>query len=198
MFSYTNGAHEIFCWVLCCEVFKFLGKDLTDSRVRSGKSLSLGMPQKASPLSSWFIGNFTWSYICIHRMICVLLGASIYFVMICLLLFRTMFCIFYSNKSGIDSLYYAYFASIHVAVWKTESLPLLQKLPRKVRERYNVESFCILSSDKFITVGILVRNFGVREVLILLHSLQTVLFWQIAVMFALFAYVRLFNDSILG
>ena len=31
--------------------------------------------------------------------------------------------------------------------------------------------------------------FGVREVLILLHSLQTVLFWQIAVMFALFAYV---------
>ena len=37
--------------------------------------------------------------------------------------------------------------------------------------------------------------FGVREVLILLHSLQTVLFWQIAVMFALFAYVCLFNDS---
>ena len=29
--------------------------------------------------------------------------------------------------------------------------------------------------------------FGVREVLILLHSLQTVLFWQIAVMVALFA-----------
>ena len=23
LFSYTNGAHEIFCWVLCCEVFKF-------------------------------------------------------------------------------------------------------------------------------------------------------------------------------
>ena len=23
LFSYTNGSHEIFCWVLCCEVFKF-------------------------------------------------------------------------------------------------------------------------------------------------------------------------------
>ena len=31
--------------VLCCEVFKFLGKDLMDFRVRSGKSQSLGMPK---------------------------------------------------------------------------------------------------------------------------------------------------------
>ena len=31
--------------VLCCEVFMFLGKDLMDSRIRSGKSLSLGMPK---------------------------------------------------------------------------------------------------------------------------------------------------------
>ena len=30
--------------VLCCEVFKFLGKDLMDYGIRSGKSLSLGMP----------------------------------------------------------------------------------------------------------------------------------------------------------
>ena len=45
MFSYTNGAHEIFCWVLCCEVFKFLGKDLMDYGIRNGKSLSLGMPK---------------------------------------------------------------------------------------------------------------------------------------------------------
>ena len=29
--------------VLCCEVFKFLGKDLMDFGIRSGKSLSLGM-----------------------------------------------------------------------------------------------------------------------------------------------------------
>ena len=43
---------------------------------RTTKSLSLGMPRKASPLSSSFIGNFTWSYIFIRQMICVLLGAS--------------------------------------------------------------------------------------------------------------------------
>ena len=40
------------------------------------KRLSLGMPRKASPLSSSSIGNFTWGYIFIHHMICVLLGAS--------------------------------------------------------------------------------------------------------------------------
>ena len=44
------------------------------------KQLSLGMPRKASPLSSSFIGSFTWSYIFIRHMICVLLGASFYFV----------------------------------------------------------------------------------------------------------------------
>ena len=31
--------------VVCCEVFKFLGKDLMDFGIRSGKSLSLGMPK---------------------------------------------------------------------------------------------------------------------------------------------------------
>ena len=45
MFSFSNGAHEIFCWVLCCEVFKFWVKDLMDYGTRSGKSLSLGMPK---------------------------------------------------------------------------------------------------------------------------------------------------------
>ena len=116
--------------------FQVLGKDSMDYGIRSGnilslgmpmapqdnsrttKQLSLGMPRKASPLSSSFIGNFTWNYIFIHHMICVLLGAWIYFVRIFLLLFITMFCIFYFNKSGIDSLYYAYFTSLHVAVWK--------------------------------------------------------------------------------
>ena len=43
---------------------------------RIAKSLSLGMPRKASPLLSSFISNFTWSYIFICHMICVLLGAS--------------------------------------------------------------------------------------------------------------------------
>ena len=85
---------------------------------RTTKSLSLGMPRKASPLSSSFIGNFTWSYIFIHHMICVLLGASFYFVSFCLLLVRIVFCIFGFNKKVKDSLCHAYFASIHVAVWK--------------------------------------------------------------------------------
>ena len=31
--------------VLCCEVFKILGKDLMDFGIRSGKNLSLGMPK---------------------------------------------------------------------------------------------------------------------------------------------------------
>ena len=31
--------------VLCCEVFKFLGKDLMDFGIRSGKSLILGIPK---------------------------------------------------------------------------------------------------------------------------------------------------------
>ena len=117
------------------------------------------MPRKASPLSSSFIGNFTWSYIFIHHMICVLLGASFPFVSFCFLLVRIMFCIFSLNTEVKDSLCHAYFASIHVAVWKTESLPQLQKFPRKVREWYNVESFFILSYDKFMTVGILFQNF---------------------------------------
>ena len=121
---------------MCCEVFKFwvrirwtMNKEWQEPKLgdyqgtprqysRTTKILSLGMPRKASPLSSSFIGNFTWSYIFIHHMICVLLGASIYFFSICLLLFRIMFCIFYFNKSGIDSLYYAYVTSIHVSVWK--------------------------------------------------------------------------------
>ena len=67
------------------------------------KQLSLGMPRMASPLSSSFIGNLTWSYIFIHHMICVLLGASFYFTSIYLLLFRVMFCIFSFNKNVKDS-----------------------------------------------------------------------------------------------
>ena len=82
------------------------------------KQLCLGMPRKASPVSSPTLSvtsfgamfsfvtctSFTWSVF--------------YFVRICFLLFRIMFCIFYFNKSGIDSLYYAYFTSLHVVVWK--------------------------------------------------------------------------------
>ena len=75
LFSYTNGAYK-FSVEFCVVKFQVLGKDSMDYVIRSGKSLSLGMPRKASPLSSSSIGNFTWSYTFFHHMICVLLGAS--------------------------------------------------------------------------------------------------------------------------
>ena len=106
-----------------------------DYGIRSDKTLILGIPKAPQVISkedpatkrgdapegipsfvSNIIGNFIWSHVLIRHMICVLLGALIYFVRICLLLFRIMFCIFYFNKSGNDSLYYAYVTSIHVAV----------------------------------------------------------------------------------
>ena len=81
------------------------------------KRLSLGMPRKASPLSSSKLSvHLTRSYIFIRHMICVLLGASFSFVSISFMLFRIVFCIFIFNKNVKDSLYHAYFASIHVAV----------------------------------------------------------------------------------
>ena len=75
-------------------------------------------PEGIPSFVSNIIGNLTWSYVFIRQMICVLLGVSIYFVRFCLMLFRILFCIFYFNKNVKDSLYYAYFASIHVAVSK--------------------------------------------------------------------------------
>ena len=51
------------------------------------------MPRKASPLSSSSIGNFTWGYIFIHHMICVLLRTScIIWVFACFILcFKSWF-----------------------------------------------------------------------------------------------------------
>ena len=146
------------------------------------------MPRMASPLSSSFIGNFTSSYIFIHHMICVLLGASFSIVSICLLLFRIVFCIFIFNKNVKDSLCHAYFASIHVAVWK-------QKVYRCCKNSLEKSENDIMLKPFAWCYFII---FGVREVWWILHSLQTVLFWQIAVMVALFAYVCLFNDFIRG
>ena len=37
---------RFFVEVLCCEVFKFWGKDLMDFGIRSDKSLSLGIPKE--------------------------------------------------------------------------------------------------------------------------------------------------------
>ena len=117
------------------------------------------MPRKASPLSSSFISNFTWSYIFIHHMICVLLGDSFSLVSICFMLFRIMFCIFIFNKEVKDSLYLAYFASIHVAVWKQKVYRCCKNSLEKSENGITLNLFCILRYDKFITVGILVHNF---------------------------------------
>ena len=112
-----------------------------DNISRSLKHLSLWMPWLASHISSsTIIGQFWLS------------------LSVCFMLFRIMFCIFSFNKNVKDSLYHAYFASTCCCL-KTESLPLLQKFPRKVREWYNVESFFILRSDKFITLGVFSHNF---------------------------------------
>ena len=154
------------------------------------------MPRKASPLSSSFIGNFTWSYIFIHHMICVLLGASFYFFSIFLMLFRIMFCIYILNKNVKDSLYHAYFASIHVAVWKQKVYRCCKNSLEKSEHGIMLNLFAYWDLINLLQRTTFLIIFGVREVLILLHSLQTVQFWQIAVMVALFAYVCLFNDSI--
>ena len=154
------------------------------------------MPQKASPLSSSSIGNFTWGYIFIHYMICVLVGAS------CIIwvfdLFRIMFCIIYFNKIGNDSLCHAYFASIHVAVSKQKVYRCCKNSLEKSENGIMLNLFSYWPLINLLKWEFSLIIFGVREVLILLHSLQTVLFCQIAVMFALFAYVYLFNDSIWG
>ena len=113
---HTNLSHEVplsFVWLK----FSSFGWDIDMRRIRSDRNLILGMPRKASPLSSPnIIGNLTWSYVFIRHMIWVLLGASFYFTRICLLLFKIMFCIFYFNKNVKYSLYHAYFASLHVVV----------------------------------------------------------------------------------
>ena len=156
------------------------------------------MPRKASPLSSSFIGNFTWSYIFIHHMICVLLGASFPFVSFCLLLVRIMFCIFIFNKNVKDSLCHVYFASIHVAVWKQKVYRCCKNSLEKSENNIMLKLFAYWALINLLQCSIFLIIFGVREVWWILHSLQTILFWQIAVMFALFAYVCLFNDSIWG
>ena len=156
------------------------------------------MPRMASPLSSSFIGNFTWSYIFIHHMICVLLGASFYLVSFCFLLFRIMFCIFSFKTKVKDSLCHAYFASIHLAVWKQKVYRCCKNSLEKSESDIMLNIFSYWDLINLLHLRIFIIIFGVREVWWILHSLQTVLFWQIAVMFALFAYVCLFNDSIWG
>ena len=44
LFSYTNGAYKVSV-EFCVVKFQVLGKDSMDYVIRSGKSLSLGMPK---------------------------------------------------------------------------------------------------------------------------------------------------------
>ena len=133
---HTNLSHKVplsFVWLK----FSSFGWDIDMRRIRSGKTLRLGIPKapqvniqgrsmqlslgmrrKASPLSSPTLSVTSLGALFLFVTWCVLLGASFYFGRICFLLFIIMFCIFYFNKSSIDSLCHAYLASIHVAVWK--------------------------------------------------------------------------------
>ena len=135
------------------------------------------MPRKASHLSSLFIGNFTWSYIFIRHMICVLLGASFYFVRIFLMLFRIMFCTYILNKNVKDSLYHACFASIHVAVWK-QKVYRCCKNSREKSECYkmlktfgNFLSY-FLELGKYGSCCILYRLYCFGRLLLCLHCLH--------------------------
>jgi hypothetical protein len=75
---------------------------------RNTQATKLGdAPDGIPPFVFNIISNLTWDYIFIRHMICVLLGASFYFICICLLLFIIMFCIFYFNKSVKYILYHA-------------------------------------------------------------------------------------------
>ena len=87
--SFKQYLKVVIFFIILMDLTKFLLKFCVDEvfeeqgfndvrRIKRGKSSSLGMPRKASPLSSSFIGNFTWSYIFIHHMICVLLVASFF------------------------------------------------------------------------------------------------------------------------
>ena len=180
--------------------FQVLGKDLMDYGTKIGKSLSLGCPlhpkvkfkdnQKPKlgyapegiPLSSSSIGNFTWSYIFIHHMICVLLGASFSFASFCLMLVRIMFCIFSVNKKSRIA-FAMLILLVYMLLFENRKFTAVHKFPRKVRKWYNVEYFCILRSNKFITVGILVHNFWSQG------SIDTLAFFKDYTVLADFCYV---------
>ena len=78
-------------------------------------------PEGIPSFVSNIIGNLTRSYVFIRHMTCVLLGASIYFAIICFLLCRIMFCIFIFNKNVKDSLLPCIFCKYTCCCLKTES-----------------------------------------------------------------------------
>ena len=103
---HTNLSHEVPLSFVCLKFSSFVW-DIDMRRIRSDKTLSLGIPKAPQDniqgrsnktklggasegipsFVSNIIGNLTWSYVFIRHMIWVLLGASFYLVRICLLLF---------------------------------------------------------------------------------------------------------------
>ena len=154
-----------FHWVLCDWSFSSFGLDIDMRRIRNDKTLrlgipkapqfniqgrskqlSLGMPRKASPLSSPTISvtlleaifSFvTWYVFCLER----------HFFRICLLLLIIMCCIFIFNKNVKDSFYHAYFASIHV-VSKQKVYRCCKHSLEKSESDIMLNIFCIIRSDK--------------------------------------------------
>ena len=137
------------------------------------------MPRMASPLSSSFIGNFTWSYIFIHHMICVLLGASFSFVIISLMIFIIMFFIFSFNKNVKDSLCHAYFASIHVAVWKQKVYRCCENSLEKLENGIMLKCFAY-----WALINLLQRN-------IFLIILELGKYWYSCILYRLYCFGRL-------
>ena len=106
------------CWVLLWMKLLRNRETMVWDELRTQKFKLGDTPEGIPSFVSNIIGNLTWSCVFIPHMIWVLVGASFYFVRICLMLFRIMFCIILFNKNVKDSLYHAYLASIWVVVSK--------------------------------------------------------------------------------
>ena len=75
-----------------------------------------------------------------------------------------MFCIFIFNKNVKDSLYHAYFASIHVAVSKQKIYRCCKNSLEKSESDIMLNLFAQLALINLIQRSIFLIIFGVREV----------------------------------
>ena len=110
------------------------------------------------------------------------------FVSICLLLFIIIFCIFSFNKEVKDSLCHAYFASIHVAVWKQKVYRCCKNSIEKSENDIMLKLFAywalinllqrsifliFLELEKYSYSCILYRLYCFDRLLLCLHCLHT-------------------------
>ena len=144
---HTNLSHEVplsFVWL------KFLsfGWDIHMRRIRSDKTLRLGIPKalpryysrkiQATKLGdapegipsfvSNIIGNLTWGYIFIRHMIWVLLGASFYFVRIFLRLFIIIFAYFISIKVAMIA-FAMLILQVYMLLFENRKFTTVAKIP---------------------------------------------------------------------